>query len=226
MPGVKAEIGVKLPEVKPPSLEIVAGSEGGCGSGTGTGTALGDTFLPCSPLLGHSSVGVLAPQPLKPSLVLAEPSRHGPKPPVAQRAHTWLSPLHQGNSGDPPQPPPAAGPGAEGSSPLPALNISIGARARGLQRRRSRTWDPSAAILWALTGLVDTGDPGETPSFLVPGGLPRPTLYTRTECKTPLSSKDTSGTDILPWLHSTTAGEGSYGFIESDQLILLFHLAF
>lgn len=191
----------------------------------------GDTFLPCSPLLGHSSVGGLAPQPLKPSLVLAEPSRHGPKLPVTQRAHTWLSPHHQGDSRDPPQPPPAAAPGAEGSSPLPALHISIGARARRLQRRRSRIWDPSAAALWALTGLVapdtgDTGDPGGSPSFLVPGGLPRPTLYTRTECQTPLSSKDTSGMDILSWLHSTTAGEGLYGFIDSDLLILSFHLAF
>lgn len=225
---MKAEIGVKLPEAKPPLLGIVAPPEENCDSGTGTGTALGDRSLPWAPLLGQSTVDEVSPQPLKPSLVPAEPSRHGPKPPMTQRAHTSLSPCHQGDSGDPPQPPPAAAPGAEGSSPLPALHISIGARAQGLQRSRSRTWDPSAASLWALTGLVappsgDTGDPGGTSLFLGLGGLPRDT---RTECKRPLSSTGTPGMDVLGWLHSTTAGEGFYGFMESDLLILLFYLLF
>lgn len=207
-----AAIGEKLPEAKLSLLGSVAASEGNCGSEMGTGTALGDRFLPWSPLLGQSTVDELAPPPLNPSLVLAEPSSHGPKPPMTQRAHTSLSPHHQGGSGDPPQPPPAAAPDAEGSAPLPALHISISARAQ----------DPSAATLWALTGLVAPGDPGGTPSFLGPRGLPRPTGYTRTECKRPLSSKDTSGTDILSWLQSTVAGEVFYGFIKSDQLIFYF----
>lgn len=150
---------------------------------------------------------------------------------MTQSAHTSLSPHHQGDNGDSPQPPPAAAPGAEGSSPLPGLHISIGARARGLQRRRSRTWDPSAAALRALTGLVappsgGTGDPGGTSLFLGLGGLSRPTWDTSTECKRPPSSQDTSGTDVPGWLHSVTAGEGFYGFIESDLLILLFCLVF
>lgn len=71
---------------------------------------------------------------------------------------------------------------------------------------------------------MDTGDPGGT--FLNPGGLPRPTQDTRTECKRPQSSRDTSGMDILDWLHGIVAGESIYGFIKSDQLILLFYVVF
>ncbi|XP_005060176.2 PREDICTED: mucin-16 [Ficedula albicollis] len=122
VPGMKdlAGIGEKLPEVKPPSLGIVAAAEENCGSGA-------------------------------------------------------------------------------------ALHVSINARA---QHRGSRAWDPSAAALWALTGLVapgtgDTGDPGGTNSLLGPRGLPRPTQDS--ECKRPLSSKDTSGTDVLGWLHGILA---------------------
>lgn len=228
VPGVKnlAAIGGKLPEPKHPLLGLGTASEGNCGSGTGTGTALGDRFLPSSPLLGQSTVDELAPQLLNPSLLPAEPSGRGPKPPVAQRAHTSLSPRHEGDNGDPPQPSPLAAPDTEGSSPLPALHISISAGARGLQSGRSGTWDPSAAALWALTGLVapdtgHTGDPAGTPSFLGPRGLPRPT-----ECKRPPSSRDTSGLDILAWLRSIAAGEGFCAFINSNQPILLFYWVF
>ncbi|XP_023798685.1 uncharacterized protein LOC111940310 [Cyanistes caeruleus] len=216
--GVKdpAVIREKLPEAKPPSLGFVAVSEENCGSGTGTGTALGDRFQPWSPVLGESTVDGLVPQPLNPSLVL------GPKSPMTQRAEASLSLRHQGDSGDPPQPPPAAAPDAEGSSPLPDRHISISARAQGPQHRRSRTWDPSAASLWALTGLVapdtgDTGNPGGTPSFLGPRGLPRPTQNTRTECKRPLNSRITSGTDVLSWLHNIVSGKRSQRQITSKR---------
>lgn len=202
MPAVKdlAAIEEKLPEVKLPLLGSVAESKGDCGSDTDTGTDLSDGFLPWSPLPGQSTVDELAPQPLNPSLVLAEP-------PMTQRARTSLSLHHQGGRGDPPQPFPVAAPDAEGSSPLPALHNSVNDRARG-----SRTGDPSADTLRVQTGLVapgtgDTGDPGGTLPFLGPEGLPRPTLYTRVEIKGPPSSKDTSGMDIPDWLQSILAGE-------------------
>ncbi|KAL2295005.1 hypothetical protein Nmel_018149 [Mimus melanotis] len=196
-----AAIREKLPEAKPPSLGVVAASEGSCRPGTGTGTALGDRAEPWPPVLGHSTEDELVPQPQNPSLVLADPS--SPEHPVTQRAHTAVSPRQQGDRRDPPQPAPGAAPAAEGSSPLPALRISIGAGAR----------DPSAAALGALTGLVapgtgDTGDPGGTPSLLGPRGLPRPTQDTANECKRPLSSSDTFGIDVLDWLHGILAGSG------------------
>ncbi|TRZ12836.1 hypothetical protein HGM15179_014249, partial [Zosterops borbonicus] len=259
VPGVKAEIGVKLPEVKPPSLGIVAESEGNCGSGTGTGLHISigasarglqrrrsRTWDPSAAAL-RALTGLVAPpsgdtgDPGGTSLFLGlgglprptwDTSTECKRPPSSQDTSGTDVPgwLHSVTAGLrrlvpgvkaeigvklPEVKPPSLGIVAEsegncGSGTGTGLHISIGASARGLQRRRSRTWDPSAAALRALTGLVappsgDTGDPGGTSLFLGLGGLPRPTWDTSTECKRPPSSQDTSGTDVPGWLHSVTA---------------------
>ncbi|KAF4799881.1 hypothetical protein TURU_050227 [Turdus rufiventris] len=94
---------------------------------------------------------------------------------------------------------------SSGPRDVRGLHISISARARHLRLR--------ALAGLGAPGTVDTGDPGGT--FLGPRGLPRPTQDTRTECKRPQSSRDTSGMDILDWLHGIVAGEKSQGMTET-----------